>query len=436
MGREWGEKNGELLEKGECMAGQKWVSTKFKGVRYYEHPTRKHGVKFDRYLAIRYQKDGKRIEEGIGWTSERDPEDGQFWTEAKAALVLERLKGAAKHGKTEAPTRIAEKRKIEKTRKEAEKVAQEQAEKENVTFGYYFEKVYFPTSKIGKKDESSRKETEHFKNWIDPVIGNTPLKDIKSFAVEKIKKNMLAAGKAPRSLQYVFATIRQAWNMARRDGLVMNESPTKQVKVPKVDNKRVRFLSHAEAETLLNTLQAKDKLTHDLALLSLQTGLRMGEMANLKWSNIDIDRGIITVMEAKGGEGRAAFMTKKVKVMFQAMKRRGVEDYVFTKKDGERLNDMPRIFFEVVQDLGFNNGVTDPRQKVVAHTLRHTFASWHVEAGTDLYTVKSLMGHSVIAMTERYAHLSNGTLHNATVNLEKAEKAAARKAGEVVNFQK
>jgi len=44
----------------------KWIGTKFKGVRYYEHPTRKHGVKKDRYLAIRYQIDGKRIEEGIG----------------------------------------------------------------------------------------------------------------------------------------------------------------------------------------------------------------------------------------------------------------------------------------------------------------------------------------------------------------------------------
>ena len=98
---------------------KKWISTKFKGVRYYEHPTRKHGLKKDRYLAIRYQRDGIRIEEGIGWTSERDPDDDQNWTEAKAALALERLRGAAKHGKKEAPTRITEKRNIEKQRKEA-----------------------------------------------------------------------------------------------------------------------------------------------------------------------------------------------------------------------------------------------------------------------------------------------------------------------------
>lgn len=352
----------------------KWIGTKFKGVRYYEHPTRKHGVKKDRYIAIRYQRDRKRIEEGIGWTSERDPEDDQHWTEAKAALILERLRGSAKHGKKEAPTRITEKREIEKQRKGAEKKAQELAEKENVTFGYYFENVYFPTSQIGKKKETTRKEAEHFKNWINPVIGKIPLKDVKPFAIEKIKKNVLDAGKTPRTLQYVFATIRQAWNMSRRDGLVTGDSPTKQVKVPKVDNRRVRFLSHGEAETLLNALQIKDPLTHDLALLSLHTGLRMGEMASLKWSHVDLGREIITIMDPKGGEGRVAFMTEQVKAMFKAMKHRGPDNFVFIKGRGEPLKEMPRTFFEVVKDLGFNQDITDRRQKIVAHSLRHTRA--------------------------------------------------------------
>jgi len=410
----------------------KWTKTNFPGVRFREHPTRKNGIRRDQYFTIRYKLSGKDREEGLGWASED-------WTAAKAYDRLKELKENRKAG--EGPQTLAEKREIEDRRKEAEKAAQEQAEKENVTFGYYFEKVYFPISKIGKKDETTRKETEHFKNWINPVIGNVTLKDVKPFAIEKIKKDILDAGKTPRSLQYVFATIRQAWNMARRDGLVMGDSPTKKVKVPKIDNRRVRFLSHAEAEKLLNTLRTTDPLTHDLALLSLHTGLRMGEMANLKWGNIDLDRGIITVMDPKGGEGRAAFMTEKVKAMFEAMKRRGPEDYVFTNKKGKRLNDTPIVFFEVVKDLGFNKGITDRRQRVCFHSLRHTFASWHVEAGTDLYTVKSLMGHSVIAMTERYAHLSKGTLHNATANLERAIDSAGRKKNEdqgdqVVNLQK
>lgn len=387
------------------------IKTTFRGVRYREHETRKHGVQKDKYFFIRYKLNGRDREEGLGWQSEG-------WTAAKAYDHLRELKENSRIGR--GPQSLAEKREIERQRKEAEKAAQEQAERENVTFSYYFEKVYFPTSKIGKKDETTRKETEHFNKWIEPVIGNMPFKEIKPFAIEKIKKNILAAKKAPRTLQYVFATIRQTWNMAKRDGLVACDSPTKQVKVPKIDNKRIRFLSHAEAKALLKTLQEKDRTTHDLALLSLHTGLRMGEMVSLKWSHIDLDRGIIRVMDPKGGEGRAAFMTEKLKAMFKAIKRGEPKDYVFTRKDGGALEEMPRLFFEVVADLGFNKGIADPRQKVVAHTLRHTFASWLVEAGVDLYTVKELMGHSVMAMTERYAHLSKGTLQNATKKLEQA----------------
>jgi integrase len=421
------------------MAGKKWISTKFKGVRYYEHPTRKHGVRFDRYFAIRYQKAGKRVEEGIGWTSELNPEDGQNWTEAKAALVLERLRGAARHGKKEAPTRIAEQREIERQRKESERTAKEQAEKEAVTFSYYFDNIFLPVFEVGRKKETTRKAKEHFKNWIDPVIGNTPMKDVKPFAIEKIKKNILSASKSPRTLQYVLATIRQAWNMARRDGLIMEDSPTKSIKVPKVDNRRVRFLSHKEADTLLNALQEKDTLAYNMALLSLHTGLRMGEIIGLKWCHVDTERGIIRIMNPKGGEGRAVYMTEIIKAMFDAMKYGEPESFVFNRTDGKELKEMPRIFFEVVAELGFNNGITDTRQKVVAHTLRHTFASWHVMAGTDIYTLKELLGHSVIQMTERYSHLAPETLQNATRGFERAIESAEQEKikegnGQVVNY--
>lgn len=412
----------------------KWIKTNFPGVRYREHPTRKNGVKRDQYFTIRYKLAGKDREEGLGWAS-------QNWTAAKAYERLTELKENRKAG--EGPQTLAEKRDIEDRRKEADKQAQDLAEKESVTFGQYFEKVYFPTFEIGRKKDTTRKGKEHFKNWIEPVIGKTPLKGVKPFAIEKIKKNVLSAGKTPRSLQYIFATIRQAWNMARRDGLVLGDSPTRNVKVPKVDNRRVRFLSHDEAETLLKALQTKDPLTHDLALLSLHTGLRMGEMASLKWSHVDLDRGIIRVMDTKGGEGRAAFMTEKVKAMLEAIERREPGDYVFTRGGKDPLKDTPREFSEVVASLSLNNGISDRRQRVYFHTCRHTFASWHVTAGTDLYTVKELLGHSVIAMTERYSHLAPGTLQNATRTLERAIESAEQEraeekadAGQVVNFPK
>lgn len=88
-----------------------------------------------------------------------------------------------------------------------------------------------------------------------------------------------------------------------------------------------------------------------------------------------------------------------------------------------------------MEGLGLNDGITDRRQKVVAHTLRHTFASWHVMAGTDIYTLKELLGHSVIQMTERYSHLAPAALQNATRGFEKAAKAAAKQDSNVLNFK-
>lgn len=414
---------------------KKWIKTNFRGVRYHEHESRKNGIKKDQYFTIRYAsnskaKDYKIIEEGLGWAS-------QGWTAAKAYDRLRELKENQKIG--QGPQTLAEKREILKEQKQAQAAAKERHEKENITFGQFWNDTYFPTYKIGRKESTTRKGQEHFKNWIEPVIGNIPLKDIKPFAIEKIKKNILGAGKAPRTLQYVLATIRQAWNTARLNGLVIGDSPTKQIKIPKVDNKRVRFLSYEEAETLLSALKEANILTHDLALLSLNCGLRFGEIAALKWGHIDIDKGIIEVVDPKGGQGRPAFMTAKVKAMFKNMKRRNPDEYIFTKENGEKLNDPPRVFHDVVETLGLNNNVTDSRRKVVFHTCRHTFASWHVTAGTDIYAVKSLLGHSNISMTERYSHLAPETLQNATRTLERAINKAGQKkdqAGQVVNFTK
>lgn len=418
------------------MAGQKWISTKYKGVRYYQHPSRKHGLKLDRYLAIRYQKDGKRIEEGIGWTSERDPEDGQFWSETKAALILERLKGAAKKGLPEAPTRIAEQRKIAQKRKEADQKAQEKAEKENITLNKYFYDTYYPDAKINKKVSSYLHEETHFRLWIDPIAGKKPIKDVSEFDARRIVKKIFDKGKTPRTAQYVMATLRQIWNQARRTELVSGDSPTHNVKLPKFDNRRQRFLSHAQADKLLSALQAKDETIYKMALLSLHTGMRASEIFKLTWGCVDTERGIITILDAKSGHGRAAFMTEQIKKMFKSMPKGKNDEIVFLRKDKTAYFEIPTLFREVVAELKFNENVSDTRQRVCFHTLRHTMASWHAEGGTDIYVLKELLGHGSITLTERYSHLSNGALQEATRGFEKKVKTARSKTGQVVNFPK
>jgi integrase len=403
----------------------KWKPTKFPGVRYYDHPTRKHGVKFDQYFSIRYQRDGQRIEEGLGWSSEN-------MTAEKAAKQLGDLKEAARLGKADA-TRLQEKREIEKQRREQEAKEKKQIEKEGITFSQFFTKTYFPISKTSKKRESWKKEEEHFRLYLEPVLGLKPLKDIKPLTVERVKKNILDAGRSPRFLQYVLATFRQVWNMARRDGLVSEESPSRAVKIQKIENKRVRFLSPEEAGDLLAYLKKGNQTIHDMAFLSLFSGMRFGEVKSLKWGAVDLDRGLITIFDAKGSKTRTAFMTPEVRDMLNGRNKVNPESLVFSTFDGREYTDTPTTFREAVDALGFNKGITDPRQKVVFHTLRHSYASWLAEAGTDIYTIGKLLGHSTVQMSARYAHLGAGAMQEAVKRLP---TLTGDQAGKVVKLKK
>ena len=210
---------------------QKRIKTKVRGIRYREHETRKHGVQLDRYFSIRYRVNGKEKEEGLGWASEG-------WTVARAADALAELKRSARTGEGEKT--LAEKREKAEAARQAEldrqKAEQEAAEAEkvrNITFKEFFENQYLPIQKTHKGRDTWIKEYQHGINWIFPVVGGIPLKDVTSFHIERIKKNLLDAGRTPRTVQYCFATIRQTWNHARRSGIVSGDSPTRNVKIPK-----------------------------------------------------------------------------------------------------------------------------------------------------------------------------------------------------------
>lgn len=409
----------------------KWIGSKYKGVRFYEHPTRKHGVKHDRYIAIRYQKGGKRVEEGIGWTSERDPEDGQYWSEAKAALVLERLKGAARHGVKGAPTRIAEQRRLENERRERQREELERQSRESITLQAFFEQDYFPIAKADKKTKTALREEGLFRLWIDPAIGSMPMRDISPFDLERLKKHMAQSGQSPRSIEYALAVIRQIFNTATRLGKFAGENPATKVKFPKPDNARTRFLTRQEAEALLSALRAKSADAHDIALIALYCGLRQGEILSLQWQDVDLDKGTLTIRDAKAGS-RIAFLNEKTSAMLEGRRAMQSGDtLVFPGRRGQ-IERVSHTFRRTVDELKFNEGITDPRLKVTFHTCRHTFASWLVEAGQDLYVVQKLLGHKTNVMTQRYAHVGENQYKAAVSTLDKARP----EAGEVLHLTK
>jgi len=410
----------------------KWKNTRFPGVRYREHNTRKHGIQKDRYFVIRYQRDGKRKEEGIGWASEG-------WTAEKAADELHALKKA--HTLGEGPVRLAEKRGIAKKERVLTNKKKIQAAKDSKTFKQFFEENYWPIATANKKPESTHTEEIYFKKWISPTIGEIPFKEIAPIQIEKIKQRLQKAKKAPRTIEYVFAIIRQVWTMARRDGYVDSPAPTREVKLPKIDNKRIRFLTHAEADALLYEIKNRSKQLYRICLISLYCGLRASEIFRLKWGDLDFGREIINVI-GKGDKSRPAFMTQEVKDVLTAMQPGGASEFIFKDRSGGRIARVSNAFRRSVDELGLNTDIKDRRKKIVFHSLRHTFASWHVESGTDLYVVQKLMGHASYQMVERYAHLANGTLQNAvkkfesTIQEQRADNDPKKKEGEVIDINR
>ena len=418
---------------------RRWIKTNHLGLRYFEHDTRKHGKKKDRYYAIRFRLDGKLKEYGIGWLSDGIPdairkEDPNLGFEDYCLKRLREFKNNIKIG--EGPQSPKEKRALADQERKRTEQERKQAERGNVTVHDYFKNIYYPDAKINKKEASYAHEETHFRLWIDPIVGKKPLKELTEFDARRIVKKLFDEKKTPRTAQYVMATLRQIWNKARREKIVSGDSPTINVKIPKFDNRRQRFLSHKEADLLLATLRAKDETIYQMSLLSLHTGMRASEIFKLTWGCIDTGRGIITILDAKSGHGRAAFMTEQIKTMFARMKHGKNDDFVFLRKDKKPFTEMPTLFRDIITDLKFNENVSDTRQRVCFHTLRHTMASWHAEGGTDLYVLKELLGHGSITLTERYSHLSNGALQAATRGFEKKVKTAAKKAGQVVNFPK
>lgn len=403
----------------------KWIQTKHEGVRYREHPTRRHGVKADQYFAIRYRVDGKRREEALGWAS-------QGWTAAKAAQALAKLQEAARVGN--GPVTLAEARQEATEKRQAEEAAREQEARDNVTLAQAWA-AYRPIAEANKRPNTNRTEEQLYRLWIEPEIGAKALRAISLLDLERLKKRMTTAGRTARTIHYALAVVRQIFHTARRLDLFGGESPTSKIKKPSEDNRRLKFLSHEEADTLLAALVKRSPDVHAQALLALHCGLRAGEIFALEWGDVDFDRGVITVRgtsrkagtRTKSGLSRSAIMTAVIKAMLEARPKGGHHELVFPGRGGKRMTQVSDTFNRVVTELGFNEGVEDDRQKVVFHSLRHTFASWLVEGGTDLYTVKELMGHQTLAMTERYSHLSPDKLRRAVKTLEAGIEQAAEK---------
>ena len=358
---------------------------KYQGVYYRESSKRKFNGKPDRCFDIMYKTpDGKKVWEKVGWRSEG-------YTAVMASQIRAERIRAIRHGE-ELPKR----------------------KKKEITFAEAWEH-YSKWLETGKK--RTRDDRSLYKNHLQQRFADKPLSKISPFDLERMKSELLKKGLAPATVKHCLVLVRQIINKAISWNIWKGENPVKKVKLPQLNNQRVRFLTHDEADQLLKHLAMVSRQLHDIALLSLHTGMRAGEIFNLKWVHIDLENELIHIADPKSGRSRKAFMTEDVKAIFENRQKGEPEEFVFKNRKGEQIKQISNRFSRVVKKLGFNNGITDARQRVTFHTLRHTFASWLAIQGTPILTIKELLGHQTLAMTERYSHLIPDTKREAVLSL-------------------
>ena len=159
---------------------------------------------------------------------------------------------------------------------------------------------------------------------------------------------------------------------------------------------------------------------HDMALFSLRTGARAGEIFSLTWGNTDPFTGTALLRDTKNNKNRHLYFTDDVKKMLIRRKPADVKKngLIFPDKNGNKVARISSTFYRIVDELQLNKDVADRRDKATFHTLRHTYAGMLVQKGVDIYHVKELLGHSSIALTERYSHLSESTLKHAALMIQ------------------
>lgn len=269
------------------------------------------------------------------------------------------------------------------------------------------------------------------------------LDDLSQIHIERWKTDRLKSGIKPSTVNRDLQGLKSVLNRAV-EWQAITESPAANVKRVRIEQEhRVRYLEEEECKRLLAALKDRDDerrqarisgiehavirnreplkvfkgtytdYLHPLVILVMNTGLRRSEALSLTWSQVRLaDRPLITVKAAHSKSGktrRIPLNDKAVNVLARWKKQGSGQGLVFTHQ-GKRILRVDTAWRNLMakaklDDFNF-------------HDMRHDFASQLVMKGVDLYTVRELLGHGSIEMTQRYAHLAPGRLHQAVRTLD------------------
>lgn len=275
---------------------------------------------------------------------------------------------------------------------------------------YYSDFTDSATSSYSKETLGIYKRA--FDNFIS-VVGDLELCRITQRHIDLFKNRRLGKIR-PVTLNIELRTLRAAFYTAVRWKL-LSENPFKQVKLCPLDEEAPLYFSMEGFHSLLAAVRVE--WLRDIILVAVLTGMRRGELLNLRWETVDLGRRTIGIQShgkfrTKLGKRRTIPMNVQVLRVLQEKHEMRNGEYVF-QIEGNRISErrLTNVFKRCVRRAGLDD-------RLHFHSLRHSFASWLVQNNVSIYQVQKLLGHSNIRVTEIYSHLLPEAMQNTVDKLQ------------------
>ena len=266
--------------------------------------------------------------------------------------------------------------------------------------------------------KSAKDQKRHLIWWRDQ-IGYITLADVTPALIteqrDRLKTGATYRGAARSSstVNRYLAALSHVFTVGMREWGWLEDNPFRKIPTLKEPRGRVRFLSDDEFDEAGNVVKQGERTrllaackTHSdqfytIVVLALSTGARQGEILNLRWRDVDLQRGIIILEETKNSERRAIPLQGHALELVREMSklRRINTDLLFPSKKDPR---QPLAIQHIWQKALKTANIQDFR----FHDLRHSAASYLAMSGASIAEIAEVLGHKTLQMVKRYAHLS------------------------------
>lgn len=306
-------------------------------------------------------------------------------------------------------------------------------------------------AKVENKPSEVASKRSVLRLYVLPSLGPKRLDEIDTLAIDKLKKGMLATGLAPKTVKNAIAVVSRMMWYAVEAGHIERAPRCRFPKCPQPD---FDYFSFEEAELLLATARQKTPLWYAPIFLALRTGLRRGELFELRWGDVQLKgrsphlrisravaKGIIGT--PKNNKTRTVYLTPATVELLEQCKRKARDAEARKARENAATSDSPdtegstlaarralgaQLVFAADGGSPISSNSTDWALRHVCelanlrevgwHVLRHTYASHLAMRGVPLKTIQEQLGHSTVQMTLRYAHLSPDSMSDAVAVLD------------------